>query len=296
MIYRARSSGRARAQRIGAATALSYKEAKARAEAIRGLVASGDDPVADEHARRQAARLQVAASIQECFSYYLVAHHGRLDAKTARAYQQTAEALPRAFTAMTAQDATPVLFREAVRAATSAPVMQNRHLSRFKTVLRFAHAEQRIQRLPAIVTMRRLNPESRRERVLSDAEIRALWQAADAVAPSMPRGGMAFAALVRILLLLGSRLGETTLATWAEFDLDGSAPRASAVTSEQPMWCIPAEHRKGEVGRKRPHWVPLSGLSASLLRGLQAHTGDKPLVFWKAAPRPWPRRRRRAAR
>jgi hypothetical protein len=77
-------------------------------------------------------------------------------------------------------------------------------------------------------------------------------------------------------------LGETCLAAWNEFDLDGTSPRSESVPEDQPMWYIPADHRKGERGKKRPHWIPLSPLAVSVLRELEAATGDKPVVFYKA--------------
>jgi hypothetical protein len=48
LLYRPRNGGKPRAYRIGAAEDLSSREAKTRAEAIRGIVVEGKDPVADE--------------------------------------------------------------------------------------------------------------------------------------------------------------------------------------------------------------------------------------------------------
>jgi integrase len=69
--------------------------------------------------------------------------------------------------------------------------------------------------------------EKPRERVLTDAEIRAVWYADG---PHTP--------LLRFLLLTGQRIGETQLATWDEVG---------------DVWNIPAEHTKNG----RAHWVPL---------------------------------------
>lgn len=282
MVYRSRIGGQGRTYKIGLADDLSFKEAKTRAEAIRGLVAQGRDPFAEDQIVHAAARTSQVVTLREAFNYYLAAKRHNLDPKTVQADEQTRDAMPSRLMNATAEEITPALFRDAVRDVTKAPVMQNRHLSRIKAVLRFAHREQKIGRLPAIVAMQRPHVERKRDRVLTEREIATLWSAADLVAPKMPRGGKAFAASVRLMLLLGTRRGETQLAEWDELDLEGEAPRSEAVPKGQPMWYIPAEHRKGERQRKRPHWIPLPPLAVSILRDLQAITGERPLIFWKA--------------
>jgi integrase len=279
--YRARG-GPARSYRIGPAEDLSFKEARARAETIRGLVAEGRDPVAEEQAAAKAKKVSRVVTLREAFDYYLAAHRHQLDGKTVKAHEQTRDALPAAFMASPAEEVAPPLFRRAVKEATQAPIMQNRHLSRIKAVLRFAYTEQAITRLPAVLVMKRPNLEPKRDRVLTTDEIRTLWKAVENIAPSMPRGGRAFAASMRIMLLLGTRRGETALSEWGEFDLDGSARRSDAVQHDQPMWYVPAAHRKGELDRKRPHWIPLPSLAVAILRELRSVTSDKPRVFHKA--------------
>jgi integrase len=281
MVYKPKV-GPTRHRKIGPCEDVSFKDARAEAERLRGLVASGHDPAGDEKAARQAKRSAHVVSLRECVNYFLEANRKRLDKKTTQAHEQTRDALPRRFMDSPAEDATAATYREAVREATRAPIMQNRHLGRLKAVLRFAYAEQKITRLPALVGMKRPHDEVRRERVLTAAEIRALWTAVDTIKPTMPRSGVAFAASVRLMLLLGTRLGETITAEWSEFDLDGDSPRSEAIPKNQPTWYIPAEHRKGEKGKKRPHWIPLPPLAVSILRELRETTGEKPAVFYQA--------------
>jgi integrase len=52
-----------------------------------------------------------------------------------------------------------------------------------------------------------------RQRVLSDAELREIWRATEAIP-------YPFGPFVRALLVTGQRLREVANATWAEFDLD----------------------------------------------------------------------------
>jgi integrase len=87
------------------------------------------------------------------------------------------------------------------------------------------------------------NPESRRQRFLSQAEIVALGKALD----SHTHQGSADA--IRFLLLTGARRGEALSATWSQLDL------------EKGVWLKPSAHTK----QAREHRVPLSAPALALL-------------------------------
>ena len=77
---------------------------------------------------------------------------------------------------------------------------------------------------PIVQGMRRTNPKERaRARTLDDAEIRALWKAAE--------GDGAFGAFVRLLLLSAQRRDKVATMRWADIADDGT-------------WTIPAEARE----------------------------------------------------
>jgi integrase len=84
-----------------------------------------------------------------------------------------------------------------------------------------------------------------RQRVLSDAELRAMWRAS---------GGMAYpyGPLYRVLALTGQRLAEVAEARWREFDLD------------KRLWIIPAARMKMDA----PHVVPLADDVIAILDAL----------------------------
>jgi integrase len=84
-----------------------------------------------------------------------------------------------------------------------------------------------------------------RQRVLSDAELREIWNATEATP-------YPFGPFVRMLLVTGQRLREVANAKWSEFDLDNS------------LWTIPAGRMKGDAA----HEVPLSALALEILRSL----------------------------
>src|SRR5262249_21989719 len=93
-----------------------------------------------------------------------------------------------------------------------------------------------------------------RQRVLNDAEIRALWQATEG--PGYPA-----APFVRLLLLTGQRLREVAEMRWNEVDL------------ERALWTIRPERMKGDAA----HEVPLTHAAVEILNALPRWIG--PCVF-----------------
>ncbi|MFZ3327922.1 MAG: integrase arm-type DNA-binding domain-containing protein [Methylocella sp.] len=90
-----------------------------------------------------------------------------------------------------------------------------------------------------------------RQRVLNDAEIRAVWTAAQGI--GYPAGPFA-----RMLLISGQRLREVAEVRWAEIDLD------------KALWTIPPERMKGDAA----HEVPLPPMAVDILKGLPRWHGD----------------------
>jgi len=95
---------------------------------------------------------------------------------------------------------------------------------------------------------------AKRERVLADAELAAVWKATEGPGP--------FNTIVRMLVLTGQRREEVAGMTWAELDGDLSS------------WTIPASRAKYGVA----HFVPLSAAAQALLRGV-ARQEDREIVF-----------------
>jgi integrase len=108
-------------------------------------------------------------------------------------------------------------------------------------------------RSPIVPGMSRYNKgEHRRERILSDDEIRLLWQATEA--------GDTFSALVRFLLLTAARRSEATGLTWQE------------VTGN--VWLLPAVRHKLKTDLARP----LSKVALAIVHS-QPRIHDSPYVF-----------------
>lgn len=85
--------------------------------------------------------------------------------------------------------------------------------------------------------------EKSRDRVLTDAELRVVWQQA---------GDDAYGVIVRLLALTGQRREEVASMTWSEVDLD------------RALWTISAERSKNGL----PHEVPLSDAAMAILEAL----------------------------
>ena len=114
---------------------------------------------------------------------------------------------------------------------------------------------------PAAVVKHRKSLEKARSRVLSPAELRAVWRAAgDIPYPGGP--------LVRTLMLTGFRRDEARAAMWAEIDI------------EAQTWKLPAGRNKG----KREFELPLSPAMVALLRELPER---RPHVFSLDGRRPY---------
>jgi integrase len=100
------------------------------------------------------------------------------------------------------------------------------------------------------------SPEISMDRSLSDAEIAAIWRAAERI--GYPYGG-----LVQLLLLTGQRRDEVREAVAAEFDLKAA------------LWKIPSARTKNG----REHHVPLSDMAAAIFVTLPKIESDAEWLF-----------------
>jgi integrase len=89
------------------------------------------------------------------------------------------------------------------------------------------------------------SPKSERDRVLTDAELRAVWHGAIQL-------GWPFGPLVRLLVLTGQREGEVAGMRWADLD------------AGQALWALAS----GQTKAARAHLVPLSEPAIQIIREL----------------------------
>jgi integrase len=135
-----------------------------------------------------------------------------------------------------------------------APVMANRTLNLVGRVFRWGMRRSLVDHNPAAL-VEPPGEERERDRVLSDAEIRAVWSACGEAG--------AVGTILRLALLTGQRRGELERMRWADVDLEAA------------VWTIPAEHAKN----KQAHRVPLSGQAVEVLHHRMEASKGSPLVF-----------------
>jgi integrase len=134
------------------------------------------------------------------------------------------------------------------------PVQANRVVQTLRAMFNWARREGRCDANPA-ADLRSAIKEASRDRVLSDAELAAVWRATALI-------GEPFGPYVRLLVLTGQRRSETAHMRWRDVNLNAAT------------WEIPAiENKQGRV-----HGVPLSDASVALLRELTRCSGD-PAAF-----------------
>ena len=115
------------------------------------------------------------------------------------------------------------------------PIAANRTLAAIRKMFNWAVARDMLTASPC-TGVKPPTVERARDRVLSDDELKLIWQAARKV-------GGSFGSLVQLLMLIGQRRNEVSEMQWGELDL------------EVRLWTLPRERVKTD----QPHEVPLSG-------------------------------------
>ena len=134
------------------------------------------------------------------------------------------------------------------------PYRANRVLAAIKKLFAWALDRGLIEVHP-IFGLKPPSNEIARDRILTDAEVRAFWAAASAM-------GFPFGPALLLLLLTGQRRGEVTTMRWSDLDF------------ERAVWTVPAAVAKNG----RVHEVPLSRTAQDILKRLPRFVGSD-LVF-----------------
>lgn len=135
----------------------------------------------------------------------------------------------------------------------SGPVAANRARSYLSMALAWG-VKRGILESNVVMGIAPLNTERSRDRVLSDAELLAIWQATEDSGD--------YNAIVRILLLTGQRRDEVAGIRWSEIDLG------------RRVWEIPSDRTKN----RRPHQIPMSDQVTTIIEALPRSEG-RDLVF-----------------
>jgi integrase len=261
---------------LGTYPVLSLAAARDKAIAWKRQLAAGVDPAADEERRRreeECKRQNSFAAVTEQF----IAHIHRQKLRTAAMMEHdlrktfVAEWGARSITDIRPDDVKRIIRRSVERGA---KYQAHSDFTLIRRVFNWSLGtdDHGLQANPCD----RLSPtdligaREPRDRVLSDAELRALWRATDRLKyPHSP--------LYKLLVLSGLRLGEVCGARWSEFDL------------ERREWTIPAARMKKTRAGAKAFVVPLTVAMLDVLKDLPRFTSGDALFsfdFGKTAVRP----------
>jgi integrase len=141
------------------------------------------------------------------------------------------------------------------------PIEANRALAAVRKLFNWALSRDIIAVSPC-TGVKPPSAENARDRVLTDDELRLVWQAAEQM-------GYPFGPVVQMLVLTGQRRDEVRKMTWDEVDL------------ERRLWKLAA----GRTKNNKPHDVPLSAPVVAILESLPRIVGSR-LVFTLDGVRP----------
>lgn len=255
---------------VGAsAEALTLKAARRRARAVRAEAEEGRDPVAAKKARKAAEKARTLRTFDELADAYLDAcergeWRPRSKRKRARTLADERNILRRSVRpvigALVVEDVTRAKVRQLLRnmAARGIGAQVNRTHAVVRQVFAWAIAEERVTANPA-TGFKPLATETARARVVTDAELKALWTAIRAPEDyEIPQEGAdprplylsrPVAIVLQLCALLLQRRAEITGMRRAELNL------------AEKTWLIPAERTKSG----RPHLVPLPPRAVDLI-------------------------------
>lgn len=260
---------------IGKYPAVSLAAARALATEARTRAEQGENPAGARQDQRAELEKQSRNTFAAVLDEFLSKYRGRQNRKPApRTLAEIRRVLgsdlfaswrERPLAKITRRD---VLDALDVLVARGAEVMANRTLAYLGVLFAWA-VDRGIVADDPTDKVRKPGAERSRERVLSVAELRAIWTAADA-----PEGrGDLFEAIVKVLMLTGQRRDEVAGMRWSEI--------------EGTTWTLPADRTKNH----REHLVHLAAPVLAILdarRAEQARMGmQTDFVFTSFGPRPF---------
>lgn len=252
---RYRAHGIPRKLTLGSFPAVDLATARRRAQEALGELAGGNDPAATKKASRAAARAAREAD-EDRIERVIELFVERYAKPKTKDWRETAAMLNREvagrwkgrrLSQITRADVHQMLDEIVDRGA---PIAANRRFAAFRKMCKWAVARGIIDRSPC-EGVSAPAAETKRERVLTDDELRLVWHACQHV-------GL-FGVVVRLLVLTGARRDEVAGMEWAELDPDART------------WTLPAARAKN----KREHVVPLGNAALDIIKGLPRVEGRR---------------------
>jgi hypothetical protein len=255
--------------------ALTLAEARSKAQAWRGMIKRGLDPSKEARRRRQAEAQRQENTFGAIFEAFVTDKLAKERKGEEVARDIRNNFLP-AWKGQPTTDVTELDVLAVINAKKkTAPSQARNLLGEIRRLFDWA-IEQRVYGLTTnpcqnLKPSKIIGRKRRRQRVLTDEELFALWRATK----RMPYpAGPAY----RLLMFAALRLNECADASWVEFN--SAVVRAlrqrkkeecidwAKLKPEQLEWIIPAERMKGENDEARPHLVPLTTEILQILESL----------------------------
>jgi integrase len=246
---RYRHNGRLLRYTVGTYPTLELADAREQAGDVLHAVAKGRDPQAEKRAESR------AETFRELADEYLEKHAK----KRKRSWRKDELAIERdLLPAFSHRKAKSIKRQDVIRllegiVERGAPIQANRTLEILRKMFNWAVAREVVEVNPCAM-VEKPSPEHRRDRVLSDPEIMAVWQATETEKTHAQ-------AMYRLLLLTAQRPGEVPKMRWP--DIAGE------------WWTIPGEFTKNGL----PHRVPLSSQARAILKEIKPESQESPWVF-----------------
>ncbi len=231
--------------KVGSYPGITLAKARDTAREWVGLIDAGVDPYAHRDRQRDEEERRRADSVRALFEAFERDHLSQL-----RSGQEVSNTLRRDVVSrwggrpvgeITLRDVNDLLDHVAREHGGYAA---NRRLAAIKRMFKFAVSRGWMEGNPAAAAEKRAK-EVARDRVLSDDELRALWEASEAL-------GHPFGPLVKVLLLTAQRRSEVAAMRWLDIDLDSRT------------WKVPRELTKSD----RLNIVSLSATVMEILEAL----------------------------
>jgi integrase len=244
-IYQYKIAGATRRMVIGNG-AMKVVEARAVAIKLHSKVKLGDDPAAEKRTKIERS----AHTFGSIADAYLAAKQRALRPRSFVEIKRHLEwhAAPLRALPIDVVDQRSIAKHLARIEAAGGPTARNRARSTWSAMYSWAMREGLMAVNPVINTGKSERTELARDRVLTDVELRTLWNAL---------GDNAHDDIVRLLILTGQRAAEVAGLRWSEIDFDAAVIR------------LPGERTKNH----RPHEIPMSEMVQRLLAG-RDHVGE----------------------
>jgi len=292
--YTRRSDGKRRAVSLGSYPAIGLKEARRRGKQVQAEIEHEDkraDPAGRVKARREAKTFgELADNWIELHGKPNKSPRGLSDDRSMLARHILPEIGGMKAREITKRDIIRLLDRVAVKpdARQTGDVLRrlthrpNRVFELIRSIFRWSVGRDMLQFDPTFGISPPVKFEKPRERELSEAEIKILWDALGTVpvkrrtTKGLARGQVVIAngaipmtrttaLALKLALVTGQRIGEVTGVALDELDLNDIAP----------LWTVPGERSKN----KQPNRVPLSPLAVTLIREARDLAPDSDWLF-----------------